>query len=128
MLNNQTTIRVADAQRLLELAKQGLRIFVIGDAPSKTPGAAPDGGQLAAVIAELLAQPSVTRVATEAGMPAALAAAGIRPAVTAAKSGSALGLVRRQAGGVSYDFVYNRLHGGRGGRPHPRRVPAGRTA
>jgi hypothetical protein len=41
-------------------------------------------------------------------MPAALAAAGIRPAVAPAKSGSALGLVRRQADGVSYDFVYNR--------------------
>jgi hypothetical protein len=37
VLNNQTSIRVGDAQRLLELAKQGLRIFVIGDAPSKTP-------------------------------------------------------------------------------------------
>ena len=28
--------------------------------------------------------------------------------MTPAKSGSALGLLRRQAGGVSYDFVYNR--------------------
>src|SRR3954453_10513769 len=33
VLNNQPTMRVADAQRLLQLAKQGLRIFVVGDAP-----------------------------------------------------------------------------------------------
>src|SRR3954453_22190006 len=33
VLNNQATMRVADAQRQLELAKQGLRIFVIGDPP-----------------------------------------------------------------------------------------------
>ena len=37
ILNNQATMRVADAQRLVELAKQGLRIFVVGDAPSRDP-------------------------------------------------------------------------------------------
>jgi hypothetical protein len=108
VLNNQATMRVADAQRVLALAKQGLQIFVIGDAPSNTPGAASDSAQLAGVITELLAQPSVNRVAAESGLPSALTAAGIRPAVTPAKSGVALGLVRRQAGGVTYDFVYNR--------------------
>ena len=108
ILNNQSSMRVADAQHLVALAKQGLRIFVIGDAPSRTPGASPDSGQLAGAITELLAEPSVIRVATEAGLPAALATAGVRPAVAPARSGAALGLLRRKAGAVSYDFVYNR--------------------
>jgi len=108
VLNNQTTMSVENAQRLLELAQDGLKLFVVGDAPTSTPGARPDGGDLADVIEELLAQSSVTQVATEAELPAALRAAGVRSAVTPSDPTPALGLVRRQAGGVTYDFVYNR--------------------
>jgi len=79
VLNSQTTISVANAERLLGLAKEGLRIFVIGDAPmTKTTGAEPDGDRLTDVVEALLSQPTVVRVATEDAMPAALAAAGLR--------------------------------------------------
>ncbi|MGO4255662.1 glycosyl hydrolase [Marmoricola sp. RAF53] len=108
VLNNQTTMSVENAQRLLDLAQEGLRIFVVGDAPTATTGAQPDGARLAGIVTELLAQPSVTRVASEDLLPAALAAGDIVANVTLAEPTSALGLVRRQAGDVSYDFVYNR--------------------
>jgi hypothetical protein len=108
VLNNQTTMSIGNARRLLELAQDGLKLFVVGDAPSSTPGAQPDAADLAEVIEDVLAQPSVTRVATDADLPVALRAAGIRPAVTPAEPTAALGLVRRQAAGVTYDFVYNR--------------------
>ncbi len=108
VLNNQVTMSVDDARTLAALARDGLKLFVVGDAPTTTPGAKPGGGALADVVAELLAQPSVVRVAAEPDLPAALAAAGIRPAVTPTRPTEALGLVRRQASGVTYDFVYNR--------------------
>ncbi|MET1036805.1 MAG: glycosyl hydrolase [Aeromicrobium sp.] len=106
ILNDQTTMPSANAKRLLELAKQGLRIFVVGETPSSTTGVEADQAELASTIAELLKQPSVVRVAGDAALPAALVAAGIRPAV--APSEGDLGLVRREAGDATYDFVYNR--------------------
>jgi hypothetical protein len=108
VLNNQTTMSVANARQLLDLAKQGLRLFVVGEAPSTTTGAEPTGDQLDGVITELLAQPTVVRVADESGLPGALAAAGIRPTAAPEKSAKALGLVRREAAGVTYDLIYNR--------------------
>lgn len=108
VLNNQTTMSVQNARRLLKLAKEGLRLFVVGDAPTKTTGAEPNRHELAGVVDALLAEPTVVRVANEAGLPAALAAGGIRPAVAPEDSGAALGLIRRQADGVTYDVIYNR--------------------
>lgn len=107
VLNNQVTMSVANAQRLRDLARQGLKVFVVGGVPTTSTSAKP-GGDLAAVVADLLAQPTVVRVTSEDLLPAALAAAGIRPTVTPATPNAALGLVRREAAGVSYDFVYNR--------------------
>ncbi|WGL51429.1 glycosyl hydrolase [Nocardioides sp. BP30] len=108
VLNNQSTMSVANAQRLVTLAEDGLRIFVVGATPTSTTGADPDAAQLADIVTTLLAQPTVTRVPTEAALPAALKDAGIHPAITPAQPTSALGLVRRQAAEVSYDYVYNR--------------------
>ncbi|WP_182524216.1 glycosyl hydrolase [Nocardioides dongkuii] len=108
VLNNQTTMSVANAKRLRDLAEDGLRIFIVGSAPSTTTGAAPGGAGLAGVVADLMAQPTVVHVPNEADMPTALAAAGIRPTVIPEEPTAALGLVRRDGDGVSYDFVYNR--------------------
>lgn len=108
VLNNQRTISLTAAERLLDLAEQGLKVFVVGEAPSATTGADPNAGDLADVVSALLTQPTVTQVATEAELPQVLGQAGIRPAVTPATPTSALGLVRRDLGNVTYDFVYNR--------------------
>ena len=108
VLNDQATIGLHSAERLLDLAEGGLRIFVVGAQPSATTGAEPDAERLAEVVEGLLAQPTVSRVASEAELPAALQAADIRPAVAPEAPTSALGLVRREAKGTTYDFVYNR--------------------
>jgi hypothetical protein len=108
VLNDQRTISLAGAERLLALAEQGLRLFVVGRAPESTTGADPQAGRLSGVVDELLAQRSVVRVADEAGLPAALAKVGIRPAAAPARPTAALGTVRRVAGGTTYYFVYNR--------------------
>lgn len=108
VLNDQVTIGLRSAERLLDLAEGGLRIFVVGDQPAATTGAEPDAERLAEVVEGLLAEPTVIRVADEAELPAALQAAGIRPAVAPEAPTSALGLVRREAKGITYDFAYNR--------------------
>ncbi|MFJ3802529.1 glycosyl hydrolase [Streptomyces sp. NPDC090088] len=108
VLNNQSTLSVDSAKHLLKLARQGMRIFVVGDAPSTTPGANPDADQLPGLVGKLLSQRSVRSVAAEKDLPAALASAGVRPYVAPEKPTSALGLVRRQAENATYDFVYNR--------------------
>ncbi|MGW2049900.1 glycosyl hydrolase [Streptomyces sp. NPDC001858] len=108
VLNNQQTLSVASAKRLLQLARQGMRIFVVGDAPSTTPGATPDAAQLPGLVSKLLSLRSVRTVDAEKDLPAALAAAGIRPYVAPAKPTASLGLVRRAARDATYDFVYNR--------------------
>lgn len=107
VLNNQTSISLGGADRLLGLAKRGVRIFVVGDLPSRTAGAEP-GERLPEVVEALLRQGTVTRVPGEAELPGALAARGIQPAVSPESPTSALGLVRREGSGISYDFVYNR--------------------
>ncbi|UOQ89155.1 hypothetical protein MUN74_18145 [Agromyces endophyticus] len=108
VLNNQRSISLSAAQRILELAEQGLRVFVVGEAPTTTTGAEPDAADLAGIVAALLDQPTVRRVATETELPRELGGAGIRPAVTPETPTSALGLVRRDLGNVTYDFIYNR--------------------
>ena len=108
VLNDQQTIAPSAARRLLALAKDGLRIFVVGAVPSVPAGASQDGAALDGVIADLLAQPSVTQVSNETALPAALSDAGIRPAAAPAEPTSALGLVRREAANATYEYVYNR--------------------
>jgi hypothetical protein len=108
VLNNQKTMSTVNAKRLLELGKQGLRIYVVGDAPGATTGAEADQAGLKSTISSLLAQRSVKTVADEAALPAALAKAGIRPAVAPSEPTPDLGLVRREASDATFDFVYNR--------------------
>lgn len=108
VLNDQKTMSSSNAKRLLELAKQGLRIFVVGEAPSSTTGAEADQAALTSTVTALLKQPSVTVVTDDAALPAALASAGISPAVEPVEPTADLGLVRREAGAATYDFVYNR--------------------
>ncbi|MBF4550807.1 glycosyl hydrolase [Pseudoclavibacter sp. VKM Ac-2888] len=108
VLNEQRTISLDGARSLRDLAKQGLRVYVVGQAPSELTGAEPGADELATVVTELLAQPSVTQLGTEAELPSALSGDSIAPAVSPSDQGSALGFVRRATEGVTYDFVYNR--------------------
>ncbi|GAB3973576.1 hypothetical protein GCM10029978_053210 [Actinoallomurus acanthiterrae] len=110
VLNHQTTITLDAAERILTLARQGLPVFVIGDAPSAVPGAgtASQDARIKALTTQLLHQPGVRHVADEAGLPVALGDTGLRPDAKAASSGGALETVHRNAGGTDYYFIYNR--------------------
>ncbi|GAA4623184.1 glycosyl hydrolase [Actinoallomurus vinaceus] len=110
VLNDQTTITLDAAERILTLARQGLPVFVIGDTPSAVPGAgtASQDARVKALITQLLHQPGVRHLADEAGLPAALDDAGLGPDAKAASSAGALETVHRNAGDADYYFIYNR--------------------
>lgn len=108
LLNNQTTMPLDAAQRILRFAKQGLPVVVLGDLPTSTPGYQPDhDAELRAVVDELMRQPGVVRVADEASVPAALEQAGIGAAAAHTTASDAILGVRRRAEGVDYYYLFN---------------------
>ncbi len=107
-VNNYTGFMdLASATRIAQWADAGLPIVFVGPPPSRTQGNHPDqDAQLAAVIAGLLAKPNVTQVATQADVPAALRAAGVKPA-TDFTAPSTLISTRRETDDTNYYFFYN---------------------
>lgn len=110
LLNNQTTMPLDAAQRILALAKQGLKVVVVGSAPMRVPGdatAATDAA-LASTITQLLAQPTVKSAPDEAAAVAALTALGVRPAARPDSTlDTPIETVRRDAGNTQYYWLYN---------------------
>lgn len=109
VLNNQSSIPLETAQKILGYAQAGLPIVVVGTTPVSTPGyfdAVAQDAALKAVIAKLLAQPGVRRVATEAGVPGALQAVGVRPAAENTQPADILN-VHRADGAADYFYFYN---------------------
>lgn len=109
VLNNPSTMPLETAQKILDFAQAGLPIVVIGTVPSRTPGyfdAAAQDAALQAVITQLLAQPGVHQVATEADVPDTLQAFGVRPAAESAQPSDILN-VHRVEGNVDYFYFYN---------------------
>jgi len=112
VLNNQESMPLASARKLLEFARSGLPIIVAGAVPTRTPGyaataqaAAQQDAQLRDVVAALEAERSVRRVADAAAVPAALAGAGVAP--DASSSAAAIRTIHRVDGGTDYYYVYN---------------------
>ncbi|MDA0174497.1 glycosyl hydrolase [Solirubrobacter taibaiensis] len=102
----KTAMPIPVAEKLLALAKDGLKVVVVGAVPNRVEGKVGSDAQLRAIIAELLAQPTVSQVGTEAEVPAKLAALGVRPdAAPAAASG--LVSVHRADAATDYYFLYN---------------------
>ncbi|GHF35457.1 hypothetical protein FHX82_007048 [Amycolatopsis bartoniae] len=109
VLNNQTTMPVTTAKTLLDFARRGLTVVVIGDIPAATPGyyrAASEDEELADVIRQLLAQRTVLKVSTEADVAAALSRAGIVPDFHPS-SGTDLLSVHRADGATHYYYLHN---------------------
>lgn len=124
LLKDQQTMSLDSARQLLTFARSGLKIVVVGDFPSHTPGLDPTGTQdsrLAGVIQQLRHTRGVVQVDDEAQVPQALAALKV-PAAAAHQpidgSGSASGpsasglsadilSVRRQDAGTNYYYLFN---------------------
>ncbi|WP_017975541.1 glycosyl hydrolase [Actinopolyspora halophila] len=102
------TMPLATARRLLEFARAGLPILAVGgwDAPT-VPGVAEQGEneELAEVMARLLAQPSVHRVDSRAGIADGVAALGLQPDVRYAESSPLLHARRHDEDAEYYYFV-----------------------
>lgn len=84
VLNEAGTLPLDAARRILSFARSGLPVVVAGALPSTTPGAAravANDAALAAIVGELLDEPTVRRVRAEADVPSALAALGVEPAL-----------------------------------------------
>lgn len=105
----KTSMPVEVARKILGFARAGLPVIVVGTAPDRTPGNTPgEDGTLKSVIAELLAEPSVSRVAHEADVPAKLSALGVRPSADPGEPSSLLSIRRRDdATKTDYYFFYN---------------------
>ena len=105
----KTSMPVEVARKILGYARAGLPVIVVGTPPDRTPGNTPEADPtLRGVIADLLRESAVTRVAHEADVPAKLRALGIRPAAEPATPSSVLSIRRRDAATrTDYYFLYN---------------------
>lgn len=113
LLKDQKTMPLAAAEKLLRLARQGLPVVIVGDAPSAVPGAGDAGGQdarLTSVISQLLRQRTVVRAASEADAPGALRRLRVTPAAAPRDGSGAILDVRRQAGSTDYYYLYNQTN------------------
>ncbi|WP_199433214.1 glycosyl hydrolase [Qaidamihabitans albus] len=102
------TMPVAAAQRLLEFARAGLRMIVVGPWTEPTvPGVAGPGEneRLRDIFGELLAQPGVHRVDDRPGIPDAISALGVEPDVRYAESSPLLHARRQDRDATFFYFV-----------------------
>ncbi len=114
ILNNQPAIRPEAYAKLVDWAKQGMPLVIIGALPTRAQGdsdAAGRDAQVQALSDQLQALVDdgthhVTTVAAESGVPAALAAFGVRPSAGHAPV-RGIDPVRRHADGVDYYYLFN---------------------
>ena len=109
VLNNQSSMPLETAQKILGYAQAGLPVVVVGTTPVSTPGyfdAAAQDAALKAVFVRLLASSGVRQVATEADVPGALRTMGVRPAAENMQP-TDIRNVHRAVGVVDYFYFYN---------------------
>ena len=117
LLNDQAVMPVESLHRILEVARRGVPLIIVGRVPERTPGRAGEhrgDAELARIVGELraLSQRPGARirfVADEAAASAALAALGVEPAAArAAGAGSSdILTVRRQTADIDYYLLFN---------------------
>ena len=105
----KTSMPVEVARKILGYARAGLPVIVVGTPPDRTPGNTPEADPtLRAVIADLLRERSVSRVAHESDVPDKLRSLGIRPAADPGAPSPVLSIRRRDAATrTDYYFFYN---------------------
>ena len=104
---SRTAMPVSVAEKILSYAQAGLPIIVIGQLPSEVPGVNPAGdSELQSVVAQIMQQPTVHTVESEAAVPAELESLGIEPDAKPASPGPVLS-VHRQTANADYYWLYN---------------------
>jgi hypothetical protein len=105
----KNTLPVATARRLLDFAKQGLPVIIVGQLPSNTPGnTLGEDAVLKEVLAQLMGQKSVHKAATEAEVPKLLKSLGILPASNPEKPSNLMTMRRHdKKTETDYYFLYN---------------------
>lgn len=105
----KNTLPVATARKLLAFAKQGLPVLIVGPLPSGTPGNTPaDDATLSEILAQLMAQKTVHKVATEADVPKVLKSLGVLPASAPARPSNLMTMRRHDSKtATDYYFLYN---------------------
>ena len=109
ILDHETSISAAAAQAILTLARHGLRVIIVGDAPSKSSGFAHhevNDGRVKAAMAALLKLPNVARRAARAEVAAALRDLGCVPAASFGADSPLLS-VRRQQNTHDLWWIFN---------------------
>lgn len=104
---SENTMEVKTAKRILEFAKSGLAVIVVGD-DYDVPGIPQPGEDetLDAVMSELLSQPTVSQVAKEADIPVGLNEQNVTPAV-AYDDEAPLVSAHRAGKNVDYYYLHN---------------------
>ncbi|PSK85017.1 alpha-L-rhamnosidase-like protein [Murinocardiopsis flavida] len=119
----------AAARAVLDHARAGLPVIVVGELPDSTGffGDAGDDADVRAALAALLATPGVRRVAAEDAVPDALAAAGVRPDFSPAAPSNVVG-VHRADDRADFHFLYNQNGvNNMTGAPEPEPAPFDQT-
>ena len=117
ILNNQRTISVPAADKLVEYAQSGLPIIFYGQVPSRVHGVSGEmvtalsgrkdtDTDVVARMNALLSLPSVRRVSTTEALLSALAELGVRPSAEYRQPGVRT-LRRLDSDGTNYYFVFN---------------------
>lgn len=109
ILDRQPTLPVKTARQILAHARGGLPVVIVGTPPSRTPGADTTGrrdAELAGLIEQLLAQPSVRRIAGQNALPSTLKDLGVRAAAEGSGT-SGLATVRRATSGGQLYSLHN---------------------
>jgi hypothetical protein len=105
-LDSGTPMSLAAATRILSWARSGFPVVVVGELSERVGGYHPDeDGALRSVIADLLAQKSVTKVTSPAAVLSALRAAGINSA--ASYDSKPLVTMHRQTADSDYYYFFN---------------------
>ena len=133
VIDEQETMPLGSARQIVGFAARGLPVIVIGAPPARTPGYAGTAAatarrdaKLGALMAELLARPSVHAVEDAADVADALASIDLAPA--ASSTAGSIRTVRRVDGKAAYFYLHNdadepvsatvSLSGPRGGVPY----------
>lgn len=106
IIQYQSYMPTATAQRILEYAQNGLPVILIGDTPTVTSNLTEDNTQLVALMKELLAVPNVKQVESYDDVLGALNALSVQPDTFFSQQEEVL-TVHRSAQDADFYYVYN---------------------